>query len=78
MAHYRNIHLGADVWRYHIGRHHVVVRGPRGERFDTTQSALLDVTPDELDRARWKRAWRPPVTPALIRDHILAQQQRLD
>lgn len=78
MAYYRNIHIGTEVWRYHIGRQYVVIRGPKGERINTTQGALLGVSPDELERAEWKQAWRPPVTPGLIRERILTQQEGLD
>ena len=66
----RTLHIGGDVWTYDIKNGNVVAWSPSGRRHYVAQHDLLGVSPNVVERARWKRTRGCIVTPAIVKDFI--------
>jgi hypothetical protein len=64
------VHIGPIKWTYIVGRRIIKIRSPLGHITSITQAKFFNVTPDEIDRARYKGIGYQ-VTPSLIESYIL-------
>lgn len=81
MAHFRQVHINGEVWRYHIGGMGVEVRSPTNvktftrlpEFFTTIGQPGWDW--DTLERAEWKGYW-PEIGPGDVKRFIEHMQAK--
>lgn len=68
---HHKIHLGNDVWTYKVSAMNVKIRWPdcSQDRVVTLED-ILGMSPDEIERAQWKKNNYANVTPGIVRDYI--------
>lgn len=62
----RSIVVDGITWRYRVGRVFVVAKSETGTRKTAHAAAVVGVTPDEFDRAKWKGSMLCAVTPSHV------------
>jgi hypothetical protein len=69
----RKVHIQGKVWQYEIGHQFVVIQFPppnQKKKFTIAQSLLVERTPDELDRGRWKKTQDGMIKPSDVKNYI--------
>lgn len=69
------IHLESGVWTYRVTSQSVSIREPSlCETHRVPLTAMLDMSWDEIDRAKWKGGPSIGVTPSMVKTWILANK----
>ena len=67
----RRLHFDGEEWSWQVGKDNIVASNPDGTiRFLWKIWDFFGVTPDEIERARWKGSRMYNVTPKLVKQRI--------
>jgi hypothetical protein len=66
----KQIHLGAEVWKYRMSGDCAIVISPCGKRTNVRIVDLLGITWDDVERARWKQTSNANVHPSDVKAYI--------
>lgn len=72
----RGIHLQSGIWSYQVGKRYMRIRNPSCSRTIVVDlHVLLDLTPEDFERSKWKKTPAHQVTPSTVKEFI---EGRLD
>ncbi|HUU89177.1 MAG TPA: hypothetical protein VMX17_15695 [Candidatus Glassbacteria bacterium] len=66
----RKIHFeSTEIWSYQIHHGGIRIQSPGGKTYKITMEDFTGWSPDELERAAWKKYW-PKIGPQVIKNYI--------
>ncbi len=70
----RKLHINGKIWEYSIGRENIKYKGPNNESGAFDICILLGITPDQMERARWKGyAHIYQIKPSMIKERLIEE-----
>jgi hypothetical protein len=67
---WRKLTTPSGTWQYQVGTQYVSFVGPDRTRWRTTIAEIKGLTPDQVDRGRWKVSSDGMLTPREVRTYI--------
>jgi len=68
----RKVHINNQEWKYKIGKQHLVIESPLGEKQVVPFNELMNMNWNDIERATWKRYFiiKPSDVKNYIESHI--------
>jgi hypothetical protein len=66
---FRKLVLDSGTWLYKVGKGHIAIISPTGQKHLTDQSKVTGMSWDTLERGYWKK-WFTGIGPGMLREWI--------